>query len=269
MANCLFAYPDRALAATLTGGSWSATLTLANLKDRLVTKVARSTNALATSTTFDANLGAARDLRLLALLGSNLSQAATVRWRLYSDSGYTQLVHDTGALPVSWSALEAEALSDWRPDLWHVLPSTKNGRYLRVSIVDTANPAGYIEIGRALAMPAWSPAVNLAWGNPIHYDHSATVIERSLGGPRYAGRRRPLRLQRIELPHLTSGEAHQAILEMQRTLGRDGELFFVHDPAATDFYQRQRSFLATMDEPNPLDNPYIANYSSSLALLEV
>ena len=268
MANCLFAYPDRTLAATLSGGSWSAGLPLANLKDRLTTKVARSSNALAASTQFDLDLGAQRNLRLFALLGSNLSAAATVRWRLYTDSGYAQLVHDTGALPVSWAALDAETLSGWRPDFWHVLPSTLTARYLRVSIVDTANPAGYIEVGRALVMPAWQPAVNIAYGNPLHYDHSATVIERALGGPRYAGRRRPLRRQHLELPNLTSSEGHQAILEMQRTLGRDGELFFVHDSAVTDFYQSQRSFLATMDEIDPLEQPYFANYASSLTLLE-
>lgn len=268
MTNCLFAYPDRTLAATLTGGSWSATLTLANLKDRLTTKVARSTNALAASTTVSADLGSLRNLRLLALLGSNLSAAATARWQLYTDSGYTQLVHDTGALPVPWAALDAEVLTNWRPDFYHVLPSTQSGRYLRVEIIDTANPAGYVEIGRALAMPAWQPTINLAYGNPLHYDHSATVVERALGGPRYAGRRRPLRSQTVQLDALSSAEAHQAILEMQRTLGRDGELFFVHDPDASDFYLRQRSFLATMDEANPLEQPYFANYASSLTLLE-
>ena len=268
MANCLFADPDRTLSATLSGGSWSAGLPLANLKDRLTTKVARTTNALAASTKFDLDLGALRNLRLLALLYGNLSTAATVRWQLYTDSGYTQLVHDTGALPVPWAAIDAETLTDWRPDFHCVLPSTLTARYLRVEILDTANAAGYIEIGRALAMPAWQPAVNIAYGNPLHYDHSATVIERALGGPRYAGRRRPLRLQHLELPSLSSAEAHQAILEMQRTLGRDGELFFVHDPDASDFYLRQRSFLATMDEANPLEQPYFANYASSLTLLE-
>lgn len=268
MGNCLFAYPDRTLAATLSGGSWSTTLPLANLKDRLLTKLARSTNALAASTKFDADLGALRNLRLLALLGSNLSAAATVRWQLYTDSGYTQLVHDTGALPMPWAALDAEVLTNWRPDLWHVLPSTQSGRYLRVTILDTANAAGYVEFGRALAMPAWQPAVNLNWGNPIHYDHSATTIERALGGPRYAARRRGLRVQTVDLAHLSPDEGHQALLEMQRTLGRDGELFFVHDPDQTGFWRRQRSYLATLDEIDPLESPYIDNHATTLRLQE-
>lgn len=268
MANCLFAYPDRTLAATLSGGSWSAGLPLGNLKDRLTTKVARTTNALGASTKFDLDLGAQGNLRLLALLGSNLSPAATVRWQLYTDSGYTQLVHDTGALPVPWAALGEETLADWRPDFHLVLPSTLTARYLRIEIFDTGNAAGYIELGRALAMPAWQPAVNLAYGNPIRYDHSATTIERALGGPRFAARRRGLRLQTVQLDHLGADEAHQAILEMQRTLGRDGELYFVHDPDQSDIWRRQRSFLATLDEINPLEQPYFANYASSLALLE-
>lgn len=269
MANCLFAYPDRTLSATLTGGSWSAALPLANLKERLTTKVARSNNALAASTQFDLDLGAPRNLRLLALLYSNLSTTATVRWRLYSDSGYTQLVHDTGALLVPWAALGAETLADWRPDFHLVLPSTLTARYLRVEILDTGNAAGYIELGRALAMPAWQPAVNLAWGNPIRYDHGATTIERALGGPRYAARRRGLRAQTVQLDHLDADEAHQAILEMQRTLGRDGELYFVHDPDQSDIWRRQRSYLATLEETDPLESPYIANHATSLRLREV
>jgi len=269
MANCLFAYPDRTLSGSLTGGSWSATLPLVNLKDRLRTKVARSSNALAASTKVDLDLGAQRNLRLLALLYSNLSAAATVQWQLYSDSGYTQLVHDTGAQPVPWAALDAETLAGWRPDCYRVLPATLTARYLRLSIVDTANAAGYVELGRALAMPAWQPQVNLAWGNPIRYDHSATTIENALGGPRYAARRRGLRAQTADLNHLGADEAHQAILEMQRTLGRDGELYFVHDPDQTDFYRRQRSYLATLEEPDPLENPYIDSYATSLRLVEV
>lgn len=274
MGNCLFCYPDQLLGSastttTLSGGSWQGSLPLANLKNRLTTKVARSTDALAASTQFDVDLGAARNLRLLALLHSNLTIAASVRFRICADAGYAQLLYDTGVIPVPWRDLAAETLEGWRPDLWLALPDDITARYVRVTILDQANPAGYVELGRCLMMPAWQPAVNLGYGNPIHYDHSATTMEQSLGGVRFAGRRRPQRVQALELPYLEAGEAHQSVLEMQRRLGRDGELFFVRDPDEEDVFARQKSFLATMEDLSPLESPYFNNYATSFQLREV
>lgn len=268
MGHCLFAYPDRLLSATLTGGSWESALPLSHLGDRRTSKVARSTDATAGATTFNADLGAVCNLRLFALLGSNLSAAATARLRIYTDSGHTQLVHDTGALPMPWAAIDAETLTGWRPDFWHVLPATYSGRYVRVDFSDAANPAGYVELGRCCLMPAWQPQVNMLWGAAFLYDHSGTTIEKSLGGVRYAARRRPLRSLSVDLAHLGSDEAHQAVAEMQRVLGRDGELFFVYDPDDADFWRRQKSFLAIMEEIDPLEYPYIDNYATAFRLLE-
>ena len=48
MANCLISYPNRVDEATLSAGSWGSTL--ANLQDRQLSLVARSADALTTST---------------------------------------------------------------------------------------------------------------------------------------------------------------------------------------------------------------------------
>ena len=274
MGNALFCYPDRLLGSAtypsvLSGGAWRSSFPLVNLKDRLLSKVTRSTNALTTSTNWDTDLGTPRNLRLFALLNSNLSPAATVRRRIYTDSGYTQLVHDTGALPVPWAALDAETLTGWRPDFWHALAADQTGRYVRTEVVDPANPAGYVEIGRALMMSAWQPQLNIAMSPTIQYDHSDTTIDRIPGGPSYATRRSPRRVENIALSGLAPTEAHQAVLEMQRILGRDGELFFVYDPTETDFYARQKSFLCTMREATPLEYPYYDRYTVGLTLEEV
>lgn len=274
MGNVLFCYPDRLLGSStfpsvLSGGSWNASFPLANLKNKTLSKVARSTNALAASTTWDTDLGTPRNLRLLGLLNSNLSTAATVRWRIYTDSGYTQLVHDTGALPVPWAALDAETLVGWRPDFWHALATDQTGRYVRTEIVDTGNAAGYVEFGRAPMMSAWQPQQNIAMGPTFQYDHSDTTIDKVPGGSSYATRRPPRRIQTVALKGITPAEAHQAILEMQRTLGRDGELFFVYDPAEPDFYVRQKSYLCTMRETTPLEYPYFDRYTAGFTLEEV
>lgn len=59
-----------------SGGSWVAGLPLTNLSDRRVHKVARSTNDTRSSTLFTCDLGVARDVRCLALVGHNFSAVA-------------------------------------------------------------------------------------------------------------------------------------------------------------------------------------------------
>jgi hypothetical protein len=68
----------------LSGGSWLAALPLTNLQDSRLHRVARSTDDAAASTKFGIDLGVARAVRLLALVGHNFSSAATVRHRGFS-----------------------------------------------------------------------------------------------------------------------------------------------------------------------------------------
>src|SRR6266702_1507315 len=100
MSNLLLASQNRADECTLTLGSYAAGLPLNNLKDRQITKVARSTNALAASSLFLAALTTLRPIRVLALINTNCSRDATYRWRVYTDAGLTDLVYDSGTLDV-------------------------------------------------------------------------------------------------------------------------------------------------------------------------
>lgn len=85
MANCLFGWPVYSdvgvtYSPSLSGGSWLAALPLANLQDRRLAKVARSTNDAQASTMFEVDLGVARAVRLVGLPVHNLSTAA--KWRV-------------------------------------------------------------------------------------------------------------------------------------------------------------------------------------------
>lgn len=79
MANLTLSWSNRTDAATLAGGSWVATLPLANLKNRQLQKVARTTNAQTTSTQFTIDLGQARNIGVLALVAHNISVSGKVR----------------------------------------------------------------------------------------------------------------------------------------------------------------------------------------------
>lgn len=232
MGNTLLAYPDRTLTATLSGGSWSATLPLANLKDRLISKVARTANDDADSTQWVEDLGAAMDVKVLALLGHNIGLAGTVRVRAYSDAGLTTLVHDTGTLyawPQTFGAAELAAY----PNQW-ILPLADivTARYWKWEIVDTANPAGYVEVGRSWLGPAWQPTEGVSYGDDIGYEPRAEVTE-SLGGTQWSDGKAPRRAGSISFPGLSDDERRTAML-FQKTIGNSGEILYVEDVNHTD-----------------------------------
>jgi hypothetical protein len=78
------------LTAALTSpDSWDSAFPLANLKDPQLSHTARTVNATGTKT-INIDLGGTRDIRCLSLMGHNLTLAATVRVRGYSDSTYTE-----------------------------------------------------------------------------------------------------------------------------------------------------------------------------------
>ena len=77
--NILLAWNNRTDSGTLSGGSWSASLPLANLQNRQVQKVARSSNAATSSTQFRIDLGQSRTIGVLALVVHNISVTGKAR----------------------------------------------------------------------------------------------------------------------------------------------------------------------------------------------
>lgn len=79
MANIVLSWNNRTDTSTLSGGSWVATLPLANLQNRQVQKVARSSNAQTSSTQFNVDMGQAYTVGVVALVVHNISIAGKVR----------------------------------------------------------------------------------------------------------------------------------------------------------------------------------------------
>ncbi|MBT0666428.1 hypothetical protein KI809_19135 [Geobacter pelophilus] len=270
---CLFCYPNRlddslSYSTTLSGGSWSATLPLTNLKSPLLSKKARSTNALAASTQFNTDMGTPRAIRALALLRHNLSSAATVRFRGYSDSGYTSLVWDSTALsvwPEGYPAVENK--KRYQEDFYVILTAAATARYWKTEIVDTANSAGYIEIGRAFYAPAFEPGLNMSYGASISLE-TDTTSERSKGGVDYYDRSEPRRVIQFTLPVNSQDQAFSDIFDMQWDRGIDQPLLFVFEPTDTGVLLKKRSWLATLRRLSAIEFPYVNNHSVAFELME-
>jgi len=77
MANCRLLWKNLANNAALSGGAWQAALPLANVKDTLISKVARSTNVNLASTQLLVDLGDTAPIYdTVALVNHNLSASA-------------------------------------------------------------------------------------------------------------------------------------------------------------------------------------------------
>jgi hypothetical protein len=275
MANICLAYPNRiGTGATVSGGTWSATLPLANVADRQITKPARSTGATLAATKFNCDFGSARSLRVFALVNHNLSSAALWRVSLGTSSGGTQVY--AGAWVNVWqlsleAGLSSLGVQDADYQRWpfaavHCLTAPLSARYLTIEVDDTTNTDGYVQIGRAFAAGAFQFAVNPAFGLKDGLrDLSSKASAES--GAVWSTPRRRLRQVDFSHPQLTLAEG-DTLHEAQRHLGTVDEVFYVPDP--TDAAATQRyGFLGQLQELGALDYPNYAMRGLTMRIAEL
>lgn len=243
MGNSVLAYDNQIELATLSGGAW--TLALNNLKTKPLSQIARTTNALVGSTTFSAALPSPSLLGLLSLEGTNLSIAATYRWRTFSDAGQTAMLYDSGTLalypantivlpqsvtpPGSWTGLPTLAeIARFQRAIRHVIPVPHYAQYFRLDITDTANTAGYIQAGRAFAGRSLRPEVNLSHGTTFQ-PIPRTEVLRAVSGEKFFSRKRADYAIAFSFDYLSEAEAMQA-LDLAVLCDLEGDVVFIWDP---------------------------------------
>lgn len=174
------------LSASTTSGSLAASLMQTDRKG----EAHRSTG---TSVTYTATWTGGVSIGAVALPATNLSAAATIRVRLYSDTACTALLQDTGAItacpglsagPWTWTGTfnaNAFAYGYLSKAVAWLAANLAGVKGLKVDLVDTGNPAGYIDCSRLIAGPWWSPDKNAAYG-PSHLVADNTVNTRGYSG---------------------------------------------------------------------------------------
>jgi hypothetical protein len=244
MANLLLGYVNYADAATLSGGSWEATLPLSNLQQPRLSRVARSTDATLASTKFDIDMGATPlVVELLGIMGHNMTQVAQFRLTGGATPGATTF--DTGWQDV-WGAVYGLWDRPFETYDWYSgritaadaalypmkglvpLGSIYLHRYWRVEISDTANPDGYVDLTRLWFGPLWQPTINYDWGAALAWQpRDRALVARS--GARFAERLQPQRVFRFVLHELSDQEAFGRVLDLARQLGSEGEVLVIPD----------------------------------------
>lgn len=264
----LLMFPNRIDGAVLSGGSWLPALPLANLQNRTLKKVARSSSLATSATQFTIALDRSRSIRALVLVNHNLTSNATVRVTGSDAADFSLLTYDSGWSPAYPAVFDIETLQ-WEDDsFWSgqasqedlegltqtalsVLAAPAFGRYWRWEISDPTNPAGFVQIGRAFLSGEWQPSHNYSYGASLGVETS-TAVATSLGGAEYFDRRDPVRVMRFSLEYLDETEAFARGFDLMRKAGIDREVFVIADPDDGPNIQR-RSFLGRLRTLNPLE----------------
>jgi hypothetical protein len=179
----------------------------------------------------------------------------------------TQPILDDSGVVAAWpAALSAEDAQDMNVPTLYVPASAVSARYWRIEIADTANPDGYVDLGRLVIAGGWQASMNPAYGMRMGWETSTSREETDGGAAVYTERprRRTLHGAFAAIPE---DEAWQNPFEFTRRLGLHGQLFFVFDPEETTHLHR-RSFLAVLRELSPLEFVIGARFGVPFALVE-
>ena len=283
MANAIIAYQNRIDESTFDSyGSWEASLPLANIKNRILSKVARSTSDANSDTRIRFSLTKARIVGTVAIVNHNLSTNATWRYRVYSDSGYSTLTYDSGLLdawptmPVGYYEWEDDGFWDMRPPeedrvlftatSIHVPTTTVVDQYYQIEFFDSANPDGYVELGRIFVGKKYQPTTNMELGASVGYE-SRTVIEEAISGTEYFDRRNSFRIARFNLNMLDSADSF-LISDLMKISDTDAEVVFIYDPDDSTSIGR-KSFLGRFRSLSPIEQPYTTLYRSTFEVKEL
>lgn len=278
------AYPNYVDDYTLSGGSWTTSLPLTNLQNRVFSRVARTTDALEASTQFSGVYDPYRPLGAIALANHNMSSAANIRVVFYADTAKTTTIYDSGVIPV-WGAVFNSIDLEWEDNnYWEGTPDQEDLENLNtlfvlftptiniaaafdVFIYDESNPDGYVEIGRLLVSDVWQPEINAKRGISFTHDIN-TEIESSLSNTEYFDVRTPRRVVNFELDGLSVNEAFARLFRLQRNQGIDQEIIFAYNMLLTPEYY-DRTFVGRLAQPDPITQPYIDRFESSVNLIEI
>lgn len=259
MSNLGLGWPDRVKSATVSGGSWQASLPVTYVADRRITRPARSTSAATANTVIDIDCGSAKSMRGFALINHNLQSGAT--WRIkasLSAIGSTDVL-DTGSINVLQMSLSPDVLT-WEDTGWwegigdgwlrnmnpviYIHSGQITARYVRIEISDATNPDGYVQVGRAVVAPVLVTTYNddLGRGSGFVDFNTFDVGE---AGAEFARLGRKVKRESVSLSWLKEEEA-RFLRGISRQLGTDDDVLYVGDvgdPAA----QQEYGFLARIE----------------------
>lgn len=229
MSNSAFGWINRVTAGSLTVGSAAANMGAGNLQvdqgspdSAWQTAAGVVTDAAGSWLLIDSG-NTASAWRAFGLFRTNLSSAATVRWRVgntLSGGRITGAAYDSGTIG-------AGVLVGYLQSLL-VPTSDQIGRYCEVDINDSGNPDSFINVPLVFAGPLFMPEVAISFASTFgRTDQTDEVVTQ--GGQEFPINRYMQRIQSVALTGITLGETWASVMELDRTARAGGNVLFAPD----------------------------------------
>lgn len=283
MTDCV-GFPRWTADATFSGGGWSASYPVSNLGRLPLSRVARSMTVQPAQTQWRGELTKPRLVQIVALCRHNLTLGARWRVRLYADSDDVAPVFDSGLIDV-WSQVLGQDEATWDGGNWWDLkytadyiqgwawyaplfiPGQVTAQAFTVELVDTANPAGFVEVGLCEVASALDFPISTAFGSQVGFQSRTTVIEAD-GGVEYFERRAKPRTFTGAIAAVARATALSRFFEMQRQ--HDVDVPFFWWPTRESKKDALRTaFLARMQQLDPITQAYAAHDQIAVNYKEV
>ena len=267
MGNLVIATPELSDAAAITASSAQATMPASNLKKMQPGDRWRATGD--TAEYLEIDLGAAKDINLVALLYHNATSAAT--WQIRAATSQANLTaapgYDSGVINM-WEAGWPADQDPLHARLW-LGAGSQNFRWWRIDLADAANPDTWLEAGRVYVSKAWQ----LPSGKNIEYGWEMRRVDpspraRTKGSQLYVEAQTMWRELMCSLNWLTEAEMYDNFGEIQRLRGASRDVFVMRDPNATAQLLRQ-SIYGLMSQLAPITHAQAQVFRSRLLVEEM
>lgn len=276
--------PNRADEAILSTGTEVPTLPVSNLQDRQIVKPWRTETTEVAKTWIQADFQTSRITGAVSLVRHNFSQGSQWRILLSDDPGFNTNQYDSGWIDV-WPNIEEFGTLPWGVFQWggllpeevateitlsayHLLPAPHVARYLWVMVSDQSNPDGYLQAGRLVAGPAYTPSRAMLYGWSIGFE-DPSVVSKSRGGQTWIDVQEKFRVLRFTLGNLTEDEVFSNIFDhLLRRKGVSGDVLVIPQRDRSDQYHNQAIY-GRMRVLDPITNPFYASFDTSFEVEEL
>lgn len=263
--------------ATLSASSTAGSLTVANLKTDQKGLVWRSVGTTATITAIWAN---SQTLNAVVLPFCNLSNTSTIRVRVFSDTAGTSVVLDTGTINAGaytpqdvWGGFGTNysgvaAYSFGGGSYGRAWFNTATGRRIDVTITDSANPQGYIELSRLVVGAYWSPTYNTSFGIQLGFLDTSEQV-RTESGNLITQNGTVHKTMTFDLSWLIEKERVK-MLSILRGNGLRKPLFVSVFPQDSSIEKEQNyQIYGKLNSLNDITHPIYTVYSTSISIEEI
>ncbi len=276
MANMMLATPVLSDAAVLSSSTVPASLPVRNLQRSPIGEVCRFLDPENAYVVID--LGAAKPMNLIALLGHNGSSRGHARVRAADDveaildtPGY-----DSGELPLrshqsgfdeTWATSVPDEQYGAMPTnhFIHCPDTEQSFRYWRIDMADAE--ITYLDVGRLYLAKAFMPAVNMDYGVSDGFIDPSS-LSRTVSGKVIPNERPKYRFAEFRLSFASQSEMYDTAYEIDRLRGTTRDVLFVNDPADLPMLQR-RTVCGLMKSLSPVVNSYFQLFEKSYRIEEI